>query len=391
MGPGEATRTRRSAASRAGRSRPSATRVSRAHSGSAGGPRCPHPRGQSSMAAARSSNAAGTSSAVTWASPNERTPGVSTTQPPARSAGSGRASAATVVCRPLPTPDTRPTASAASGTRALTSVDLPTPECPTSAETRPTSRCASSSGHRSRRVTSTGRSSSRYCAAKTSGSARSAWSGRPRTRRRRPLPGTGRRNLARLGSATRSTMTSCWRWPPTSVRRVVVAAARAARAALRDATIGRSCRGRKGHRHPTWSPTTIGSSPQGPHRVPVAGASRPGPGPAAGRRGDHGRRGGGVLGAAFGAGRARGTGRPARRSRTRDRSPRQPAPARLNRQRRPARGKSGTSWRAPDVVDGHAGTTARPRAGGGDPVNGVRARRWGRLQRTADGNPSDSR
>ena len=87
-----ATSTRRSAASRAGRSLPSATSTSRAHSGSAGGPRCPQPRGQSSIAAARSSNAAGTSSGVTWARPKDRTPGVSTTQP--RPSGSGRAIAA---------------------------------------------------------------------------------------------------------------------------------------------------------------------------------------------------------------------------------------------------------------------------------------------------------
>ena len=109
---------------------------------------------------------------VTWASPKDRTPGVSTTQP--RPSGSGRAMAATVVWRPLPTADTTPVARAASGTSLLTSVDLPTPECPTSAETRPSSRSASASGGWSRRVTTTGSSSSRYDAANGSGSPRSA-------------------------------------------------------------------------------------------------------------------------------------------------------------------------------------------------------------------------
>src|ERR1700722_16592619 len=56
-------------------------RVSSAHSGSAGGPMCPQPRGQSLIASARSEKATTTSSGLMWASPNERIPGVSTTQP----------------------------------------------------------------------------------------------------------------------------------------------------------------------------------------------------------------------------------------------------------------------------------------------------------------------
>ena len=58
------------------------SRVSSAHSGSAGGPMCPQPRGQSLIASARSENANITSSGSMWASPNERMPGVSITQPP---------------------------------------------------------------------------------------------------------------------------------------------------------------------------------------------------------------------------------------------------------------------------------------------------------------------
>ena len=56
-------------------------RVSSAHSGSAGGPMCPQPRGQSLIASARSEKATTTSSGLMWASPNERIPGVSITQP----------------------------------------------------------------------------------------------------------------------------------------------------------------------------------------------------------------------------------------------------------------------------------------------------------------------
>ena len=56
-------------------------RLSSAHSGSAGGPMCPQPRGQSLIASARSEKASITSSGWMWASPNERIPGVSITQP----------------------------------------------------------------------------------------------------------------------------------------------------------------------------------------------------------------------------------------------------------------------------------------------------------------------
>ena len=66
---------------RATRSAAGPVSASSAHSGSAGGPRCPQPRGQSSMASARSENASITSSGAMWARPNDRMPGVSTTQP----------------------------------------------------------------------------------------------------------------------------------------------------------------------------------------------------------------------------------------------------------------------------------------------------------------------
>ena len=62
----------------------------------------------------------------TCPSPNDRMPGVSTTQPPA---GSGRATADVDVCLPRPvTALTWPTMRAASGTSVLTKVDFPTPE-----------------------------------------------------------------------------------------------------------------------------------------------------------------------------------------------------------------------------------------------------------------------
>ena len=54
--------------------------------------------------------------------------------------GSGSATAEDEVCRPRPvTGLTSPTARSASGIRALTSVDLPTPEWPTSTLIRPVS------------------------------------------------------------------------------------------------------------------------------------------------------------------------------------------------------------------------------------------------------------
>ena len=80
----------------------------------------------------------------TCASPNERTPGVSTTQPSAP--GSRSAMAEDEVCRPRPvTSLTTPVARPAPGTSALTSVDLPTPECPMKTLTRPASRSCSGS------------------------------------------------------------------------------------------------------------------------------------------------------------------------------------------------------------------------------------------------------
>ena len=43
---------------------------------------CPHPRGQSAIAPARSENAIITSAGAMWASPKDRIPGVSITHPP---------------------------------------------------------------------------------------------------------------------------------------------------------------------------------------------------------------------------------------------------------------------------------------------------------------------
>ena len=87
--------------------------------------------------------------ALAQARPNERTPGVSMIQPPS---GSRSATAEVEVCRPLPTPVTVPIARSASGTSALTSVDLPTPECPTSTDSRPVSRSRSRPERRAGRV-----------------------------------------------------------------------------------------------------------------------------------------------------------------------------------------------------------------------------------------------
>ena len=67
-----------------------------------------------------------------WASPKLRTPGVSITHPPT---GSSRAIADDEVCRPRPvTALTMPTSRFAAGTRAFTSVDLPTPLDPISTQ-----------------------------------------------------------------------------------------------------------------------------------------------------------------------------------------------------------------------------------------------------------------
>ena len=68
---------------------------------------CPQPRGQSLIASARSEKATTTSSGLIWASPNERIPGVSTTQ---LSSSSGSATDCVEVCRPLPISVTTPTA-----------------------------------------------------------------------------------------------------------------------------------------------------------------------------------------------------------------------------------------------------------------------------------------
>ena len=126
---------------------PAAAQASRAHSGSSAV--CPHSGGQSTAASAISSNAARTSSAVTWASPNERMPGVSMTMPPW-----GRSNSTTDddVCRPLPILLTSPVARKASGTSRLTRVDLPTPDCPTSTLIRQGSRSSSVVQRRSREI-----------------------------------------------------------------------------------------------------------------------------------------------------------------------------------------------------------------------------------------------
>ncbi len=73
--------------------------VQRGHSGSAGGPMCPQPRGQSLLASARSANVSSTSSGWMWANPNERIPGVSITKPVTPSGRiKGRATDCVEVC-----------------------------------------------------------------------------------------------------------------------------------------------------------------------------------------------------------------------------------------------------------------------------------------------------
>ena len=114
---------------------PAAAHASSAHPGSSAV--CPHAGGQSTAASSISSNASRTSSAVTWASPNERMPGVSMTVPPA---GRSNSTADDDVCRPLPILLTSPVARKASGTSRLTRVDLPTPDCPTNTLIRQASR-----------------------------------------------------------------------------------------------------------------------------------------------------------------------------------------------------------------------------------------------------------
>ena len=75
-----------------------------------------------------------------WPRPKLRSPGVSISHPPP---GSASATADDDVCRPRPvTTFTAPTARSASGIRALTSVDLPTPEWPTRTLSFPASSAA---------------------------------------------------------------------------------------------------------------------------------------------------------------------------------------------------------------------------------------------------------
>ena len=94
---------RRKAASRSASSAPAATQASSVQP--AAGSRCSQPGGHWFAPSSRSGNAHSRSSAVTWARPNERTPGVSITQP--SSSGSGSAIADDDVCRPLPIALTR--------------------------------------------------------------------------------------------------------------------------------------------------------------------------------------------------------------------------------------------------------------------------------------------
>ena len=101
------------------------TASSRPHSGSSSP--WVQPRGQSSVISSRSGNAPIRSSGCTCASPKERMPGVSMIQP-SPSGQLAACSADVEVCRPRPvTALTMPTSRSASGTSALTSVDLPTP------------------------------------------------------------------------------------------------------------------------------------------------------------------------------------------------------------------------------------------------------------------------
>jgi hypothetical protein len=88
-----------------------------------------------------------TSSGSMCASPNDRMPGVSMTQP---DPASGNATDCDEVCRPFPTPETSPVARSASGTSRFTSVDFPTPEWPSSTVTLSTSSGATASSGSSR-------------------------------------------------------------------------------------------------------------------------------------------------------------------------------------------------------------------------------------------------
>src|SRR5690606_34524867 len=87
------------------------------------------PRGQVSATAARSGNPRRMLSGFTCPRPNDRTPGVSMIHPPV---GTRSETVEDEVCRPRPvTAFTTPVARSVPGTSALTSVDFPTPECPT--------------------------------------------------------------------------------------------------------------------------------------------------------------------------------------------------------------------------------------------------------------------
>ncbi len=142
------------------------------------------------------------------------------TQPPP---GRRSATADVDVCRPRPvTSLTTPVARRASGTSALTSVDLPTPECPTNTDVRPASasRTASSgsiaqpSGARpsgTRRVTTTETPSGSYSARSGPGSARSALVRHSRTSIPASYAATTHRSIMRVrgsGSASAVTTTS---------------------------------------------------------------------------------------------------------------------------------------------------------------------------------------
>ena len=103
--------------------------------------------GHSSAPSARSGNAASRSAAVMWASPNERMPGVSITQPPS---GSGSATAEDEVCRPRPTELTSPVARRAVRDQRVDQGRLADPGVPDE-HAGPVPAAASRSGPRSPR------------------------------------------------------------------------------------------------------------------------------------------------------------------------------------------------------------------------------------------------
>src|SRR6266704_852786 len=161
--------SRRNASRRSRVECPVATQSSRRQPASA--ERCSHPGGHWLAPSSRSGNAHNRSSGVTCASPNDRTPGVSITQP--SSSGRRSATAELDVCRPMPNALTTPVARRASGTSRLISVDLPTPECPTNTDICPVSRANRSARSLPRCVTTAARSSWSYRARTSSGPARS--------------------------------------------------------------------------------------------------------------------------------------------------------------------------------------------------------------------------